>query len=860
MAEINYRSLFQQKSINDAKIIAKLLKVDSVPTDCNNKCTVTGVVRQIPEQILHDPKLNGIIINLSANPTSKDGRVIKWGSDDNTYNLYPDLFRILPRARSVCIITDKEDFSLKGWYDNQGFTKFLGATSNEEDEESDISNNGLYTLVPAGNNTKERYVFTVKENGKMAVICGFDLDSVYYFFGGSKNEHIVINADCPEQISLYRQSFACDIFSTWMKKWNKSTDDQKKSLQKLMLEHTLCAEYNDGKHMVPLKDSEHHIVFFGMINRGPILEDGQLCENIVLTCELFSQLGCDTVEYTIVTENEVSIFREALRYKTGVEGYVIHRQVYDDNNNRWRTVSLEKYKTWWYVIIRMLREFIKGRNSLTDGWQARWQNLLDKRNAEYMQLSENYKSAWYNLTSEFIKWFISKGHTSEKVAFNQNSIGMATVWHQFTFDTGVSDCIDKDAKVAKIYTSGNVPTKKSVSKIAIFLQGTVGLGKSTVGYRLAILLNEMHIKSLAIEQDTFIPKYGIKGSGKACFTEYKKALKAYNIVILQRNNANPQQYSKYLEEAHSEGFYTVFWTPIELFDPVLGIVCMQSLMNREGHIGLKDCPLDKQFQLVLTFLSQIEVPTPNNMVNSVASLHYLVKNYKEISKKNSEAISFYQEYYNDVRLSGHKAKMRSVDEVINKLELKSGKYNELRLPVDVIVRQIIDHVVTIWDKPVPKGHTASIPVSKKQNRIKYIAIVMEESFKEKCLHIISDMGMESKYKTLPNKFMHHITLCYCLKPKYDRELFKKLVKMDSLQVKFSITHLVESSSLLAFACDLGGNNCLVESGLPHITIATAEGVKPAQSVNVLAGNMLDGVKKHPIIGGASFQGKISLII
>ena len=94
--------------------------------------------RDIPFEIL--PKnCTGIIVNIFASSVNKLGNCTKYGNDDNTYNTYPILFKILPRSRSVCIIHNQIDNCISRFH-NFGFSKFLGKTSDEEDEEPDIKN------------------------------------------------------------------------------------------------------------------------------------------------------------------------------------------------------------------------------------------------------------------------------------------------------------------------------------------------------------------------------------------------------------------------------------------------------------------------------------------------------------------------------------------------------------------------------------------------------------------------------------------------------------------------------------------------------------------------------------------------
>jgi len=60
---------------------------------------------------------------------------------------------------------------------------------------------------------------------------------------------------------------------------------------------------------------------------------------------------------------------------------------------------------------------------------------------------------------------------------------------------------------------------------------------------------------------------------------------------------------------------------------------------------------------------------------------------------------------------------------------------------------------------------------------------------------------------------------------------------------------------MVFECDLGENNKLVDNKVPHITIATAQNVKPVESGQVVTNKSQH--KIYPINCG--FLGQISFI-
>ena len=225
-----------------------------------------------------------------------------------------------------------------------------------------------------------------------------------------------------------------DIFKVWLRRWKDLNLEQREQLRELMMNgYTLCGEYNDGLHIVPLKNHTISIVFFGVMRRAIITD--KLCEDVVATLEKLRKFGCDRVEYEIINQNEIAKIGGNARYKTNCEGYVIHKQ--EKVGNEWRTISLEKYKTWWYVIIRMLREFIK--NGIKNGWAKSWLERFNKRNDEYMHLAGKFKENWSQLTCDFIEYFILKSYQKGDIGFMNGVTGMAKIWRKFIDETQVHD-------------------------------------------------------------------------------------------------------------------------------------------------------------------------------------------------------------------------------------------------------------------------------------------------------------------------------------------------------------------------------------------------------------------------------------
>lgn len=145
------------------------------------------------------------------------------------------------------------------------------------------------------------------------------------------------------------------------------------------------------------------------------------------------------VVHTIMKPEELEAFRPKLRVGELKEGYVLHWQVLQaaclpqprlyprrtlkaltdstapttatqarNAAGEFVTVGVEKFKLWWYVILRALREYCSNHKGLDEGWETRWADRLRKRNRDYMKLPTGFLAMWYTATAQFIAWFLDR--------------------------------------------------------------------------------------------------------------------------------------------------------------------------------------------------------------------------------------------------------------------------------------------------------------------------------------------------------------------------------------------------------------------------------------------------------------------
>ena len=116
---------------------------------------------------------------------------------------------------------------------------------------------------------------------------------------------------------------------------------------------------------------------------------------------------------------------------------------------------------------------------------------------------------------------------------------------------------------------------------------------------------------------------------------------------------------------------------------------------------------------------------------------------------------------------------------------------------------------------------------------KYIGIDVAPN-QELFVEILNSLNLTKEYEKYKLKYLDHITLYY-FGDKPDKIKLEKYIKVLNTEIKFQVKDIViAENKLMVFSVDLGENNILCDSNLPHITVSTLNStVKPAESMNVL---------------------------
>ena len=440
----------KDRILRDRGLIETLLNLPEgkIPQK-NGKLLICGIVRRC---ILQNQQ--SIVVNFKINEHGKP--------DDDLLLEFPILQLICPRSLSVAIFFQSGSTDIVELISRtQNFNKFFAKQGAEDDDALALANkNGELEnpLNPINHDASGvlRAVLTAKANGKQMTINGTILNGDVYVIGGSKNTHYTYKlcatlAEQMEQIKSIKDDEICySIFTLFFEHWFSMTPEQQTILKDIwMAGYSLAGELEDGAHMTCTPSGKEQLTFFGIVKSSfeNANADGEqeksLCVEITEALEILKSLGFNTVYHKIIeTPEELSETRTNARFMSGSEGIVFHYQklsVSADGKQIWITYAFEKFKTFWYVFLRMWRELLTRLHKEHEKEPVTLEIVLQKlnkciddRDRGWMCLPEIFKVFWKNLLGESSTWFFKNAIPVERLSFLKGkNCGMATIWKEF---------------------------------------------------------------------------------------------------------------------------------------------------------------------------------------------------------------------------------------------------------------------------------------------------------------------------------------------------------------------------------------------------------------------------------------------
>jgi len=744
--------------------------------------------------ILNEGNITIYRYNIYAKCCNQEGIVAGRGSDDTTYMLFSILQRICPRSYSVYIIKDVDGNELER-FTIQGIPKFSSKKNGDEDSGTACGDVLLQNIYKATD-----VIVTTKANGKFMLFSMKKINGVLYGIVGSKNVHRMFQmSQFQEFIDSSEgliQSIASEVKSLLD---NISTEQREAIIDKLTSGFSFIGEFIDGKH-IEVSDGNSRIEFFGITeNIGTIPEDYSLTENPITSFNEIESYGLPTVSYTLYTISEFNQLNEQELRSGMTEGKVYYYLEHE------KVVGIEKFKTVWYTIWRMVREAIKNMKSvetLHSSAKSVCSQRLLKRSQDFLNLPDTVRFGWEKVIFRFIDWFISKGYTGPIVGIDDTSRGMGTILGQWLDEcpNETSEPLETDLDGSRGVIGILTELKK---KVLIIFQGVPGIGKTTIAKKLFELFG--------------IPYYE-KDIDKDCFNKMEKVMEfgETETIIYSSNNSggmNERDVEKLVRIANTNGFKVLSVHPKEFdsdtFMKILKEFCLKRMIRREGHVTI----------------------TQGNMTDEQYRKHCLkildgfISRYSKISNQDG-IISKGLNYLNG-------EVQEDLDTLVRKIKEMIDEVRETEMKVDIVPQ------------------------------FEYLKLDIPKDKKKKLKQMIPEMiQIEEGHKV----FLHHVTTSTTndKDPKWKE---KKAMKFERTQIRI-VPHsyyykVIDGKTHIVILVDLFDNtgkesmNHLVFSGVPHITTVLPEGMAPKESVQLVKNAEEGDIKPITLPKGFSITSTMS---
>lgn len=688
--------------------------------------------------------LDIIIQNIQPRPCDTNGNVTKRNiSDDTFYEGYPHLHKRIPRSYSVLSI-NKDGKKIRT-HTFRGMYKFSGNNILDEDHES----NSLSYLVPKNLKSDCKYkLVTEKENGKFALISMIDISGERYVVGGSKNVHRIFKLE--EISSMTVNSLDEYIIYTFWEQYQQLDNSQKLNLSLYLSHHShpkcLCGEFTDGKHMVVSK-GKPTIKWFAITDScANFWERPHLNTNILEDLKQINAFRLPCVKYKLI---EYSDSTKDYRICSGKEGDVIH---YLDQN--YQSIYIEKVKTYWYIIIRCLRQIILNSPNLVDVYRNKLCLTLLKRNS-FLNLPEPFLIVWYELLCKFCQWFIE--NKIETKAVDMRSEGMGFYWKKFmnenpdlTDDFGEPDSYLKNNRPDLIGKRLEINYQE---KILVLFQGVPGLGKTTLANNLIKTLGET---SVCLEQDQF------KGDKNKCLQCLKKLLSnpKINIILLSRNNSNIRQYKSFIDLVNHFSckvlaIYPYEWSNIDSKKKLIEI-CQESVKVRTGHPTFDSLKINERQKIVTSFSRFLQPAKIGNGIHFTYPFRWLNENLErrsliEMTRELENNLPYYLEN------KPHPIYISLPIDCLDKIKIEKECLGMIEI-IGQNTNKYFDHLTLSHSSNCLDRELwlRCINLKKEVIKIEIYALLVKKS-KEKVDYLILKCRIEDKYKDLVYSGYPHIT-------------------------------------------------------------------------------------------------------
>ena len=373
----------------------------------------------IPSNILPPNKV-GFICDINVIISNKFKKRYNHFTDDYVYYNNLNVQKHIPRGLTICQIMSKdkeekerEEFHEICIYSNR---KFAGVTDEDDDDKSHQEQDGRKYFLQGIEKEKGggKIVAMEKINGEALHFSGRYLLDKFYYFVGSKRNHIMISdKDDIEFYTNERHEHAKKFAQSLMKKLQQLPVIKLKILQELLhyTKVTVTCEILQPsyQHVVQILGEEDKIVF---LNFSALPHDAESLTAFPphIACKVMDALNFTSANCEMVDTVEERSIIEKVRSKENSEGSVLYYL-----NENYQTIGFLKLKTEWYICLRALREKLSrhvgdvNKNRII---RTPVEERINKRYDEIQQwltLTDHQTNEWKRIAKQFTDWLLALG-------------------------------------------------------------------------------------------------------------------------------------------------------------------------------------------------------------------------------------------------------------------------------------------------------------------------------------------------------------------------------------------------------------------------------------------------------------------
>lgn len=644
----------------------------------------------------------------------------KFENEDDIYSKNPELLPILPRACSLLVFPDETVEPL------MGPCKFAGKSAIDEDpdDETDetIKENSIFDFSEVqswANDGNLEIVETTKENGKFWIF-RYTKDGI--ILCGSKNYH---TAFLPSEIdNVIDENKDNDIMLAGLLDTKANLENlTNPTIREIFNKgYSLVGELCDGQHFFP---GQGEIKYFGFFMNGESMETTS-----ALT--ILQGLTIKTVDFKIVfsKDSDPSTLNDVFKLSRCMnsEGAVLRCR-----NILTGKTKFVKSKAVKYIVLRMIRQVIlRGYKDI----ERIKKRFIDT--STYHGLNTRASIRIVKQLMNFGLWMISReypcsilGHRPIQSVRGKLPNGFCTYWTEY-IEAGNDDInISLDDfgafNESEFLANSDIYEKRmNNDPVYVYLfQGVQGSGKSTTAVMLCDCLNAIGIKAKHREQDIF---WGDTASCQGAIHHDISRVDGPKVLIISRCNANHTHYDRYLQMLYKLPCVVSFIAP-EMVDPLYLMVSLSGIIKR-SMIG--DNLMVGRFEYPISEV--IEFTRRNFKDFVVHSSAWTISTHRSAEALADEA-----------------TKLKTDEEIEAFVRLHYSELCELRLPVEVIVDQMLEIVKKTMDGDVYHVVYNSNPI--------YVGIAVNSSDKLILQDFISQNHPMSASDSFTS-FIHHCTLEY----------------------------------------------------------------------------------------------------